>query len=96
MKPDVLLTAEIKAWHRAKLLIDPDTHYGEGIVTLTRVGTLSRVAWKCDDATYKIGTERTLWHGYDSFGDETAAERALMGVVEMMQRHGLNPEVKRP
>ncbi|PZR81624.1 MAG: hypothetical protein DI537_37910 [Stutzerimonas stutzeri] len=88
-------TAEIKAWHRNKLKIDLDVVYPQGIVTMTRAGTMYRVSWKCDDATYKIGTDRKLWYGYDSFQDEVAAERALMGVVDCMERHGLTPEIVR-
>ncbi len=85
--------AALKKWHRERLLIDVDTHYAQGIVTLTRVGNLFRVAWKCDDATYKIGTERTFWCGHDSFGSEVAATAVVSKMVELMEHHGLTPEL---
>lgn len=93
--PPHQLNAELKRWNRERLRIDVDTAYVQGIVTLTTVGKHSRVAWKCDDATYRIGTDRTFWHGYDSFGTLEAAQRVFDQMVERMRGFGLDPEIVR-
>jgi hypothetical protein len=85
--------SSIKDWHRKRLLIDLDAQYPQGIVTVTKVGNLTRVAWKCDDATYKIGTDRAFWSGHDSFGSEIAAQAVIGKMVDLMEHYGLAPEL---
>ncbi|PZR81625.1 MAG: hypothetical protein DI537_37915 [Stutzerimonas stutzeri] len=81
--------------------IDLTENHFQGLIVVTEHGhdtmpiTLySRVAWKCDDALFKIA-HPTDWVGYNNCQDEEENDRLLRHLFETFEGLGLKPVFKR-
>lgn len=81
--------------------IDPETDYTSGVIVIAEHGhdtmpvtIYSRVAWKCDDALFKIAHPKD-WFGYMNCSDEEENDRTIRDLLVRFDELGIKPTFAR-